>query len=213
MPSKNLSILYHVMIVISFYGSLNAQIKKENIKLGVSYGTGSQNRFPFDLKDYTHTVSFYKGHINYMLKDKRKWVFELTAEPSFNVVDHQLLNKWFIQPSNGDDYLEQREIFTQKRRFREYVLNLGLIARYKLLRNLSAYAVGTVGPMIADKRTERLASGFAFSDVFGLGISYDVMNLRVGFRYSVRHTSNLEMKEPNNGHNTTNLEWLVLFNL
>jgi len=67
--------------------------------------------------------------------------------------------------------------------------------------------------MIANKRTERLASGFAFSDVFGIGISFDINNLRLDFRYSVGHTSNLEMEQPNNGHNTTNTEFAILLNL
>jgi hypothetical protein len=64
--------------------------------------------------------------------------------------------------------------------------------------------------MIADKASERLAKGFAFSDVFGLGMAYQLGNIQFGYRYSVRHTSNLEMKKPNNGHNTTNMEFSVL---
>lgn len=191
----------------------NSQIKREKIKIGLSYGSGSQNRFPFDLKDYTHTTTFYKAHFNYTFKEKKKWAFEFTAEPSYNIVEHQLLNKWFIKPTDGDNYLEKRDLYTQKRTFREYVLNLGLIARYPFYKSFSAYAVGSVGPMISDGATERLARGFAFSDVFGLGLSYDVGRVRLDFRYSVRHTSNLETKHPNNGHNTTNTEFSILFNL
>jgi len=72
------------------------------------------NRFPFNLKDYTNAVVFYIAHFNYRVIEKVNWTFEFTAEPSYNTVEHQLLNKWFIKPSNGDDYLEQQEIFTKE---------------------------------------------------------------------------------------------------
>ena len=78
---------------------------------------------------------------------------------------------------------------------------------------MSTYAIGGTGPMHSDKATERLAKGFAFSDIFGLGLSYELKKLLFDFRYSVRHTSNLELKQPNGGHNTTNTEFSVLFKL
>lgn len=200
-----------VFVVNSFVG--HAQIKKEHLKLGFTYGTGSQNRFPFDLKDYTHEVTFYKAQINYLLKQKRKWAFEFNLEPSYNVVEHQLLNKWFVKQEDAENFEELRELYTQKRTIKEYVLNLGLIARYSIYKNISMYAIASVGPMIADKPTERLAKGFAFSDVFGLGFSYKINTIQLDFRYSYRHTSSLELQQPNNGHNTTNTEISVLFGL
>ena len=189
------------------------QIKKENFKYGFNYGIGSQNKFPFDLKDYTHEVDFYKIQINYLLKTKRKWNFEINIEPAFYISEHQLLNKWFIKPNTGDDYLEQRDLHTQKRIIKEYVLNLGILARYKISNKFSVYSLGSVGPMISDKATERLAKGFAFSDILAFGTSYKFEKIILDFRYSVRHTSNFEMKDPNNGHNTTNIEFGLLFDL
>lgn len=203
-------------VFIAFFMCCNlasSQSEIGKINFGISYGEGAHDRFPFNSKNYKHDIRFHKVIFNYRFKESKNWVFEFVAEPSYNVVEHQLLNKWFIKPTDSPDYLQEREIFTKNRRFTEYVLNLGLLARYKLFKQLSVYAVGSVGPMIADKRTERLASGFAFSDIFGVGVSYDVGKVRLGVRYSVRHTSNLEMKTPNNGHNTTNIEYSVLFNL
>ena len=200
-----------VFIANSFVG--NAQIKKQHLKLGFTYGTGSQNKYPFDLKTYTHDVTFYKARINYTLKQKQKWAFEINLEPGYNIAEHQLLNKHFIKPTDGDDYLEKRALYTQKRTIKEYVLNCGFIARYFICKNISTYAIGSLGPLIADKPTERLAKGFAFSDVFGLGLSYHINKIQFDFRYSARHTSNLEMKQPNNGHNTINMEVSALFNL
>lgn len=200
-----------VFMVSSFY--LNGQIKKENLKLGLTYGTGSQDKFPFNAKDYTHKVDFYKVQINYRFKDKNKWAFEINLEPSYNVVEHQLLNKFYVKPSDADNYQELRELYTQKRTIKEYVLNCGIIARYKIYKGISCYAIGSLGPMISNKATERLAKGFAFSDIFGLGLSYEINKLQFDFRHSVRHTSNLELKQPNGGHNTTNIEFSVLFKL
>ncbi|XCF05003.1 acyloxyacyl hydrolase [Tamlana crocina] len=193
--------------------SSTAQLKKENIKIGFASGTGSQNRYPFNLSDYSHEVIFYKAILNYTLKEKRKWAFEFQVEPSYNVAEHQMLNQWFVKPGDYENWEEKRDLFLQKRTVKEYVLNLGFVVRYKLIGDLSTFAIGGVGPMISDKATERLAKGYAFSDVFGLGLSYQINRWQVGFQYSVRHTSNLEMKYPNSGHNTTNTELSILYQL
>lgn len=200
-----------LLICTSIHG--NAQIKKENLKLGFTYGTGSQGKFPFNADDYIHEVDFYKIQINYRFKDKKKWAFELHLEPSFNVVEHQLLNKFFVKPSDAENFQELRDLYTQKRTIKEYVLNCGIIARYKVYKDFTAFSVFSLGPMIADKATERLAKGFAFSDILGLGLSYELNKLQFDFRYSVRHTSNLEFQQPNGGHNTTNFEISALFKL
>jgi hypothetical protein len=192
---------------------INAQIKKENLKLGFTYGTGAQDKFPFNADDYIHEVDFYKIQINYRFKDKRKWAFEVNLEPSFNIVEHQLLNRFYIKPSDADNYEELTELYMQRRTLKEYVLNCGFISRYKIYNGISSYAIISVGPMYADKATERLAKGFAFSDIFGLGLSYEINKLQFDLRYSVRHTSNLEFKQPNGGHNTTNMEFSLLLNI
>lgn len=200
-----------VFILHAFSG--HAQIKKENLKLGFTYGTGYQNKYPFNDTDYTHEVTFYKTQINYRFKEKQKWAFEINLEPSYNVVEHQLLNRFYIKPSDAENYQELNEFYMQKRTIKEYLLNCGFIVRYKIYEGISSYAVGSFGPMFSDKATERLAKGFAFSDIFGLGLSYEINKLQFDFRYSVRHTSNLELNQPNAGHNTTNTEFSVLFKL
>ena len=202
-----------LILFVLFSIQSSAQIKKENFKLGFNYGSGSQNKFPFDLESYTHEVDFYKVQVNYLWKEKRKWAFEFNLEPSYYVAEHQLLNKWFIKENIGENYQELRDLHTQKREIKEYVLNIGLLARYKISNNFSLYSIGSVGPMITDKATERLAKGFAFSDILGFGTSYKISNFIVDFRYSVRHTSNFEMKDPNHGHNTVNIEFGVLYDL
>jgi len=200
-----------VFIANSYCG--HAQIKKENLKLGFAYGTGSQNKFPFNDSDYTHEVTFYKTQINYRIKNKQNWAFEVNLEPSYNVIEHQLLNKYYVKPSDAENYQELTELYMQKRTLKEYVLNCGFIVRYKIYNGISTYAIGSAGPMVSDKATERIAKGFAFSDVFGFGLSYEINKLQFDFRHSFRHTSNLELKQPNGGHNTVNAEFSVLFKL
>ncbi|MDO7171202.1 acyloxyacyl hydrolase [Mariniflexile sp. AS56] len=188
-----------------------SQTETDRFKVGFSYGNGSQSKFPFNLKDYTHTVTFYKAQLNYLIGNKKQWAYEINIEPSYNIAEHQLLNEYFIKPEDGDDYQEKRNLYTQKRTINEYVLNLGFLVRYTVCTPVSIYAVGSVGPMISDKATERLAKGYAFSDIFGVGTSYAIGDVQLDFRYSLRHTSNLEFKTPNNGHNTTNMSFSVLY--
>ena len=205
-----------LLIVLFFIGSSiegEAQIRKENFRLGFNYGSGAQDRFPFDSEQYRHEVGFYKIQVNYLLKSKRKWSFEINIEPAYYIAEHQLLNEYFIKESDAENYQELRDLYTQKRTIKEYVLNLGFLTRYTVFKNSSIYILGSVGPMISNKETERLASGFAFSDILAFGTSYNINKIRLDFRYSVRHTSNFEIKDPNNGHNTTNLEFGIQFRL
>lgn len=211
MFTKSIQLFVTLFFVSILLGQ--SQIKKDNLKWGVSYGVGSQSKFPFNSVDYTHEVTFYKALINYTLKHKNKWSYEISIEPSFNVAKHQLKNKWFIKPEDSDNYLELRELYTKERTLKEYVLNLGFITRYSFFKNSSLYAMGSVGPMIGNIKTERLAKGFAFSDVLGFGASCVIEKVQLDFRYSLRHTSNLQLKTPNNGHNTTNIEFAILFSL
>ena len=212
MRNQCLSVVLLTLFSLTYNSEIFAQLKKENFKVGISYGTGSQNKYPFNLSSYTHTVTFYKAVVNYKFSERGRWTFETNLEPSYNIAEHQLLNKYFIKPTYPD-YLEKQALFTQKRTIREYVVNAGMIARFRIYKTASIYALGSVGPMYTDKETERLAKGFAFSDIFGLGLSYGIDRIRLDARCSVRHTSNLNTQRPNNGHNTTNIEFSVLYNL
>lgn len=184
----------------------DAPQKTNKIRLGFNSGLGTQESFPFNSKDYSYDVQFYKLQFNYLMMERIKWKFELNIEPSYYLAEHQLLNEYYVRPDQGDDYLEKREEFTAKKYINEYVLNLGLIARYKIYNNISAYVLGSVGPMYSDSDTERMNAGFAFSDIFGLGMSYQIHRFFLDFRYSIRHVSNLNITLPNNGYNSSNLE-------
>ena len=196
-----------VLILISFITySIQSQEEKKSVKYGFNYGFGEQGIFPFSDNDYIYELKFYKGQINYTFKTNGKFSFELNFEPSLYITKHQLLNEYFVTPEENDDYVELRERFTKEKTMKEYVLGVGIIARYDLVKNLSVYALGSIGPMIIDTETERLAKGFAFSDVFSFGLSYKLNSITIDTRYGVRHVSNLYFQNPNSGYNSANFE-------
>lgn len=206
-----LNILLFLFFHISF--SLHSQEKHRTIKYGFVYGFGEQGIFPFSDDDYTYETQFYKAQLNYVFKEKGRFSFEINVEPSYYVSEHQLLNEHFIRPDYGSDYLEERERQTTKKTMKEYVLNIGAISRYNITKQFSAYALGSVGPMVIDTRTERMAKGFAFSDIFSFGLSYKIDKIILDARYGVRHVSNFQLKSPNSGYNSTNFEFGFLLDL
>lgn len=197
--------LISTIVIFKVYSQKN---KKHNtgLFLGLIYGQAAQDKFPFNNSNYLYSNKYFKFQINYLLSEKKKVIYELNIEPSIYFSEHQLLNKYFIQPNRGDDYLEQREKFTEKRSFGEYAINFGIILRCKIINSFSTYILGSIGPMISFKGTERLKKGFAFSDICGCGFSYQQKKLRFDLRLTVRHNSNFELFYPNNGHNSTGIE-------
>lgn len=209
----------HILLILLFsiFG-LNALAQKEKasngkIWLGLNYGQASRNTFIYQSEDYTYHNQFLKFQANYLLHIKNRFSYELHLEPSLYFCEHQLLNEWFVQPKAGDDFLEQRDRFTQKREFNEYALNIGLILRYVLYNDFSMYVLGSIGPMLSSEDTERLKSGLAFSDIFGFGFSLVRENVRFDLRTTLRHNSNANISKPNNGHDSIGLETGISFRL
>lgn len=201
-----------VIFLLNFSLLATAQESKSKYRIGFNYGFGETNKFPFSTDDYTYHIRFYKIQLNYLLKECRKFDFEINVEPSYYRTEHQLLNKHFVTPEDPD-YLEKREEFTQLKTMNEYVLGLGFLVRYSVIKNLSVSILGSIGPMYIDTETERMSKGFAFSDVLSFGVSYKFKRVVLETRYGVRHVSNAQLQQPNNGYNTTNLEFGILVDL
>lgn len=204
-------ILYLLILFISL-NSFSQTFAKERFQLGLNYGQAAQNVFIFNDPDYDYSNRFLKAQVNYTLFQKNKWKYELTIEPSIYFVKYQLLNEYFIRPET-ENYLELRALYTQKRSFNEYALNIGFVVRYSLLEKLSTYLQGSVGPMISGDNTERLKKGFAFSDILGLGFTWKQKRVSFDLRVTLRHNSNLDFAFPNSGHNSAGVESGVLFQL
>ena len=175
-------------------------------KIGFLYGYGEQGGDFLNDKDYHYTSNLIKVQIYYLLKPG-KFDLELVFEPTVGLATHQLLNEHFVKPTESD-YLNLREEFTQKKNLTEYILSTNLIIRKKMYKSLSAYVLLGIGPMIISERTERLAKGFAFAEVIGLGLTMKVSrDLYFDIRGGYRHLSNADLKLPNSGINTANINF------
>jgi hypothetical protein len=196
-----------VFLNVVAISQLYSQQENRLLRLGIDYGTGKQPFFPFNSSDYLYKVSGYKILLNYQIKKKGVFCYELQIEPGIYSAKHQLLNEYFIQPDRGSDYLEQREFFAKEKTITEYVLNVGIVVRYNAKERLSFFVLGSLGPMISDTETERLAKGFAFSDIIAIGMGYKVGKVMFEISPGLRHVSNANLQKPNSGHNSSNIDF------
>jgi len=192
-------------------GGAAAQEESSTWRMGLDAAYGTQRTFPFGNRNYLHDETGYK-----MLANRGLWAgeasdLELQLEPSVYLVRHRLLNLYFIGPTHGPDYLAQRARFLRGETYQEYALNLGLLWRYRLGRSLSLFALGSIGPMWSEAATERLAQGFAFSDILAVGLGYRIRGALLEIRPGVRHESNAHLQLPNSGHNAATIEVAVSF--
>jgi hypothetical protein len=199
-----IKLLLALSLSISSLSQATAQDTARIIRLGFTYAIGSQQCFPYNDPDYNYSFNGYKLLINYPLKTG-VFSYELQLEPSVYVASHQLLNEYYIQPEDGDDYLLQREIYTREKTIMEYAFNIGIGVRYNINRMFSLFLLGSIGPMYSDTQTERLAKGFAFSDIIELGAAVKFKKIMLEIKPGLRHVSNLDFQYPNAGHNAATI--------
>lgn len=195
-----------VYFLISFEAFSQSKAEKYNLlRSGFIYAKGSQNVFIKMDSDYLYEYSAYKFPFHFLWSKKDRHTWEFFVEPSYYRSKHQLYNYWFISHlvTNGD---ELRKKLMPLKNINEYVCNLGIMYRYYFKDNLSIYYLINVGPMYIDTETERLAKGFAFSDIFGLGLNYKFNSYSIDFKSNYRHVSNADTKMPNYGLNSLGLE-------
>ena len=199
-----------ILLFIFFIGIsvVFGQEKASKFSVGASYGFGSELKNT----DYTYTNRYVKGQVYYSLKKTKNFEFQVLLEPEINFATHQLLNFYFVTPDEPN-FEERRARFTKLKDIREYVLHVGFLLRKPLTERFSIYILGSVGPMFTDTETERLSKGFAFSDVFGLGISYKTKYVTFDFRPNLRHNSNAGLQNSNAGFNSLNYDFGVVFPL
>lgn len=196
-----------VMMICSFH-IVQAQNNKGLVKVGFAYGRGSE----FKNRNYSYSNEYIKLQYYYKFKVDSNFSYELMVQPEVNFGQHQLLNLFFVKPTESD-FIEKRDTYTKLKRINDYVLNVGLVVRKEMSSSSSVYLVGSVGPLITDTETERLSKGFAFSDVLGVGFTYRVHSLSFDFRPNIRHVSNAGLQKKNSGYNTKNIEFGILYSL
>jgi hypothetical protein len=181
------------------------------VGLGASYGT--QRTRPFGNRNYLHDLTGYKLQANRGLWAVGALGLELQLEPTVYRVRHRLLNQYFWGPSHGPDHLAESARFQRGESYEEVALNVGLVARAQVLGPLSLFVLGGVGPMWSFDGTERLARGFAFTDVIAAGAGLRMGDALLEVRPGLRHESNLQTQLPNSGHNETVLDVALSFEL
>ncbi len=190
---------------------LTAQKRDKSRHAGIMYTTGTQQAFPFNSADYTYDIRGIKAVMNLEAARSGMFSFEVQAEPGVNRATHQLLNEYFVQPDFGPDYLDKREEYTKEKTITEYVINIGFQARMNLSERISFFMIASIGPMYSDTETERLAEGFAFSDIIAAGAAFRAGKMLFEIRPGLRHVSNADINFPNSGHNSTNIDFSVSY--
>jgi Lipid A 3-O-deacylase (PagL) len=194
--------IFFCLFLVFNHSVFMAQNKKPSFDLGFNYGFGNE----FKNADYTYTNHYYKLQLYYTIKESKHLKYQILIQPEINFATHQLLNLYFVQPSDPD-YLEKRAKYTALKDINEYVLNIGFIARKPISKTTSIYVLGSIGPLITDTETERLSKGFAFSDVLAIGFSLKINKITFDLRPNIRHVSNAGFQKSNAGFNTKNIEF------
>lgn len=197
--------MFKYIFSLLFFCSLSLFSQEKTFGIGFNYGIGKQNAFIFNDDDYNYETRFHKLQFYFSLKS-RKFNSELVLQPELNISKHQLLNKYYVAP-NTINYLELQQEFTKEKTINEYAFNIGYLLRKNLLEKWSIYVMASIGPIYLDTKTERLPKGFAFNESLALGVSYKVSKfLFIDIRPSIRHVSTAELRQPNGGYNTSNID-------
>ena len=76
---------FNFLIPIAFFLCFSfltyAQEETSKFKIGFNYGFGETDKFPFSTDEYTYDIQFYKIQLNYLIKQWRKFDFEINVEP------------------------------------------------------------------------------------------------------------------------------------
>ncbi|NNE33101.1 MAG: hypothetical protein HKN40_12115 [Winogradskyella sp.] len=201
-------ILTNMLLWLSF--NIEAQTDQSQIQkrltLGLNSGISNQAILFLENSDYQYKNQFYRVEFRFPITNKKNWNFEMVAAPSYYITEYRLQNKHYIKPEDNENYVAEREKYTQERILKEYALQISLLWRYNISKKLSAYSLIGSGPMLIDKESERQAKGFNFSNYGGFGVMYQVSNIFLDLRGSIRHASNLQLREPNNGYDMMSVE-------
>lgn len=185
-----------------------AQEKGQRLKpnnLSVYYGFGNEQNMFFDDTDYLYKSKHIKISLDYPLND-RTYHLSLAIQPQIHFLKHQLLNKYFVKPTE-QNFEENRIIFTQLKSMQLYALEFEINISRRILKKMEVKAFFGLGPAYINTKTERLAQGFTFIQNLGIAIRYQLgKQLFFELRPHLRHTSNAGITLPNSGYNTLNLE-------
>lgn len=195
---------YLLLIALAVSVSITSTAQKSKLspyKIGISYAYGVQGGALLHDKDYNYKVNTVALQLFYPLK-RGKYNFDLLIEPTIGFAQHQLLNIFFVKDSETN-FETKRNEFVKNKQLSELLLIGNVVISRVLFKGESLYAIFGFGSMTINKRTERLAKGYAFVSTIGIGLSTKLSNgLYFNVSGKLRHLSNAELKQPNGGINT-----------
>ena len=205
-----MKIIFLFITLLIGFTSIAAQDSKKGLfnikKIGFLYNNANDKNFIFDDKDFSYSTNIYKLQAFYNLGAWKSLKFELILQPQIQILEHQLLNKYFVLPLEKN-YQEKRTEFTTPKTMYLYAFELGFVIKKKILRRLDYLIKMGLGIATIDTRTERLAKGFTFIENASLGLSYNLVDTTFLFIGSnIGHVSNLDTQKPNNGYSFVGFE-------
>ena len=205
-----MKIIFLFITLLFILTNITAQESKKGLfnikKVGFLYNKANEKNFIFDDKDFSYSTNTYKLQAFYNLGTWKSLKFELILQPQMQILEHQLLNKQFVLPSE-QNYQEKRIEFTTPKTMHLYAFELGFVIKKKILNRLDYLIKIGLGIANIDTRTERLAKGFTFIENATLGLSYNLADktfLSIGS--NIGHVSNLDTQKPNNGYSFVGFE-------
>jgi len=205
-----MKIIFLFITLLIGFTRIAAQDSKKGLfnikKIGFLYNNANDKNFIFDDKDFSYSTNTYKLQAFYDLGTWKSLKFELILQPQMQILEHQLLNKQFVLPTE-ENYQEKRTEFTTPKTMHLYAFELGFVIKKKILNKLDYLMKMGLGLATINTRTERLAKGFTFIENASLGLSYNLVETTFLFIGSnIGHVSNLDTQKPNNGYSFVGFE-------
>lgn len=204
------TILVFIFLATFGFSQNQKRVPLQLEKIGFQISQLNEKNFLFDDPDYFLKGTTIKFQLFYPLKDLGNWDFNLIVQPQVQLLQHRLDNPFFIQPNDyPNNFLELRERLVQKRNMSLYALELGFQLRRQLLKNIFFEFTAGLGLAYIDTETERLASGFTFTEGLSIGLAKAFTGCEIYVGGSLNHISNFNLQNPNSGYNL--LGWELSF--
>ncbi len=160
---------------------------------GFGYGNNTKS-----IPEGSYQPYYFMGHLACapFFKGKSVWQqFQFYFEPQYNYV--RIVR-------SQQDYSNAHE----------FGLNVGVKYLYPFAQKWKVFIYVSSGPHSFSATTERQAPGYLFSDNLGMGVYYFFHpKWSACFTYRIRHLSNADTRQPNNGINTDNFLFGIGYHL
>jgi hypothetical protein len=205
---------FQIFLIIFVFNTFEIKAQKDSkiefLKNGIQFSRTSRDNFYFEEEDYALDIYVFKFQKYYKLKDLGKWEFKAVPQLQFQYIEHQLLNKFFVQEFNfGENFLEFRNRYLQPKNFSFYAFEIDFQLTRTIFNCLDFEFSAGLGAGYIDYSTERRASGFTFLENLAIGFSVPFGSNEIYAGILFNHVSIFNTYDPNSGYNS--LGWAASF--